>query len=168
MRHAAGLVVFGLILAVGCAPPPKKRQFNNILAKLNVDLSTSAKAFQKTVAPLEAGAAVSPNNVRSAADNCKKALKDVQEVFDDTSSPVGSVSARTMRSKYADFLKTQHTIYSDCFVRIVEIVEANKGRGGWDKIGPLLKRADDLEKDAYDALVAAQREFGEKHGYQTK
>ena len=46
MRSVAGLlVVVGLTLAVGCAPPPKKRQFNNILAKLNLDLSPGPPAY---------------------------------------------------------------------------------------------------------------------------
>jgi len=58
-------VIVGLGLAFGCAPP-KKRQFNNILAKLNQDLSAKAKEFYKAVAPLEKGQNVRRSNARSA------------------------------------------------------------------------------------------------------
>src|SRR4051812_45865291 len=140
MRSAAGLlVVVGLALAVGCVPP-KKRQFNNLLAKLNQDLSAKAKEFYKVVAPLEKGQNVSQANARTALEGCKTALKDVQEVFDGTGSPVGSTSGRAMRAKYADFLKAQHKIISDCFVPIVEAVGAPKLTPAekWKIIQPLI------------------------------
>src|SRR4051794_1643799 len=56
LTRAVGLLVLALlVLTAGCSKPPKKRQFNNKLARRNAAHAAAAKEFYTKVAPLGNG-----------------------------------------------------------------------------------------------------------------
>ena len=163
------LVVAVLVLPAGCAPPPKKRQFNNLLSGLNEDLAVAAKEFYGTLEPVSKGGNPQQGAPRAAYDKCKVALRKVQEVFDGTWPPRNSIKGVSFRLAYSDYLKAQHKILDDYFAEIVAICESKQAPGAkWTKISPLVEQAGKIDKEAYDALISAQGEFAQAHNYTPK
>jgi hypothetical protein len=169
-RAAGLLVVLGLVLAVGCAPP-KKRQFNNKLARWNSELAQAGKAFYKAISPLGEGQIITVLNAKAALLTCKSALGKVQDEFAYTRAPANTVTGRVLRARYREFLEVQQKIYDECFVKIVDVVE-NKdvpnGPAKWAVIDPLFQKAVQWEKESFDKLMEAQKEYADKHGFQPK
>lgn len=162
-------LVAGLFLTLSsCTPPPKKRQFNNILARLNQDLAEAGKGFYATMRKYNGGAAP-PGEARAKLEECKTALRKVQDVFDDTKYPRGSLEGIPFRMAYSDFLKAQHQILDECFTPCVEIAESNKPAGQkWAEIDRKLQEAARIEKEPYDKLSEAQSKFAQAHNFSTR
>jgi hypothetical protein len=173
LARAVGLLVVALlVVTAGCSKPPKKRQFNNKLARRNADHASAAKELYKEIAPLANGQMVSSAGPRTALDKCQKALSTTQSMMLDLSPPRGSIAGRDMYNVYKEFVASQQKIYDECFVPIVAIVEDNRRYptpgAKWAAISPLLQQVDKIEKPAYDALMKAQQEFSAAHGFSPK
>src|SRR5262245_33475725 len=109
-RAVALLVLAVLVLTTGCSKPPKKRQFNNRLAKRNAEHAAAAKDLYKEISPLSNGQAVSPSGPRSALDKCQKTLSTTQAIMLDLSPPRGSIAGRDMYNVYKEFVSSQQKI----------------------------------------------------------
>ena len=166
--QACALLVLGvLLLTSGCSRPPKKRQFNNILAKRNAKMAAAAKEFYKAVEPLSKGQAAGP--VRQKLDECKTALEEAQSYV---GAPRGTEAGRALLNTYKDYVAAQQKIYDECLTPILAIVEDNRRFPApgqkWAAIQPLLQKADEIERPAYAELNKAQQTYGQAHGFQPK
>ena len=173
LARAVGLLVVALLVATtGCSKPPKKRQFNNKLARRNAAHAAAAKEFYTKIAPLANGQPVSASEPRAALDKCQKELSTTQSMMLDLSPPRASIAGRDMYNVYREFVASQQKIYDESFAPIVAIVEDNRRYptpgAKWSAISPLLQKADQIERPAFDALMKAQQEFSTAHGFSPK
>jgi len=154
------ILVVGL---TGCGQPPKKKQFNNMIARANADLKSKAQAFYKVIQPIGEGKQVTAAQARGELSAMETALNDIKAKFDKMKPPVNSPKGEVLLDKYRAFLKTQENIIDSCFKPIVSAIE--RGQPDWNYIAARLKAADGLESDAYNALATAQKEYAKAHNF---
>jgi hypothetical protein len=162
------LCLMSLVTVVaGCSPPPKKRTFNNNMARANKSLESRARNFYSQIYPLGTGKAVAATAARGALTDCEKELRDVKSQFSGMRGPANSNMGSDLVAKYQEFLTAQQSILDNCFKPIVAIVENNgtypDPASKWAAIEPLLRKADEIEKPAWDAVNRLQRAYAEEH-----
>jgi hypothetical protein len=157
------VLLVAMVTVAGCGQPPKKRQFNHKVAEANERLSNKARNFYKVIQPIGTGVAVQGSQAQSALTEIETALRDIRKEFDKMPPPLGSPKGAVMLQKYQAFLSTQQSIVDSCLKPIVAIIENASIADKWNRITPLLRKADDLERDSYNTLSASQREFAEAH-----
>ena len=163
------LVLLGLAGLLGCNQPPKKMQFNNMIARTNADLKGKAVAFYKVVVPLSKGEQVTPASARSSLGDVEKTLAEARKKFDSLKPPVNSPKGEAMLEKYRTFLKVEQDIVDGCFKPAVTAIEDNQNyptpNAKWGAIRTLLEKADAIERDSYRALAAAQKDYVDAHKF---
>jgi len=158
-------LVLGILLVglTGCGQPPKKKQFNNMIARANNELKEKATAFRKAIEPLSTGGQVTGAQARGALNAVESTFNEIKTKFDKMKPPVNSPRGQDLLDKYRAFLKTQENIIDSCFKPIVSAIE--RGERDWNYINGRLKAAEALEGGAYKDLTNAQSEYAKAHNF---
>jgi hypothetical protein len=162
------LLLAVLIVLSGCNQPPKKRKFNNNIARANQQLSSKGRAFYKAIHPIGKGEAIQASSARSALNDIEKYVAELNKEYGSMPPPTGSPKGAALMEKYRNFLKTQQAIVDSCLKPIVAAIE-NPRLGSpaekWAVISPLLKKADELESVSYNVLSHAQKDYANEHKF---
>jgi hypothetical protein len=162
------LVVLLGATSSGCQRPKKKR-FNNDIARANVELRNKAKSFYKAIKPLSEGKQVTVADVRGPLKSVENTVKQFKKDYARMRAPANSPNGETLLTSYREFLDKQQEIIDTCFKPIVDAIGDDQTyptpQAKWDAIASLMKKADSLEKAPYRALAKAQKDYAEAHNF---
>lgn len=159
------LLLTGMILTVGCTTVPSVKGLHDLIGIQNYKLSSSAKAFYTTLAPLASGQNVDIGAVRTAYNGVKTALGEANLTFFGMLPPRASPTGEKTLAAYKRFLEKQSEVFDQCITPMLQIAEDAQmtPQQKWAKIVPLLTQATQIESEPMQALGKTLGEFQSDH-----